>query len=100
MLPDPARVARSAFRAGSLRSLLLRPAGRELLLDCEFADPARAARFAARWSAVATPCGGVAWWVAVPVRQEHTRGTGSGCRVAVAGGVQGLWGVLRAVGAW
>ncbi|MCZ7568898.1 MAG: hypothetical protein M5U01_09975 [Ardenticatenaceae bacterium] len=98
--PAPARVAWSAFRAGSLRSLLLRSSSRSFsraVLVCTFACPVRAGAFAARWArrlgvaaAVRRAPGGL-WAVSVPVAQRSSRWpAGAFALLPVTGGVRGL----------
>ena len=88
-------VSFSAFRAGSLASVALRPASWSagpLVLGAGFRCSARAGQFAARWSgrlgrSVRVRCSGALWAVSVPVA-----GIPSGRRsgVWVRGGLRGL----------
>ena len=98
-LPRPRAVAWSAFRAGSLSSLLLRPgrSGAAVVLVCWFRCPRRAGRFAARWAArlgrSVRVSGSVAGWaVSVPVGVLSSRPACAGGLVLwVAGrGVRGF----------
>jgi hypothetical protein len=100
----------SAFRAGSLRALVLRPSSRSasgFVLACAFACPVRARRFAARWSArlglsVSLRRVSGFWSVSVPVFWPG-RSRGPGCLVSgrrprfwVCGGLRGFLRGLRA----
>jgi hypothetical protein len=88
-------VAFSAFRAGSLASVALRPAswsGAVLVSVLGFRSPASAGAFASRWAgrlgvAVSVRRSGALWAVAVPVA-----GVPSGARAGlwVRGGLRGL----------
>ena len=98
-----ASVARSAFRAGSLSSLLLRPSSRSrsgLVLVCGFGSAARAGRFAGLWAGrlglsvvVLRGPGGWAgaWLVSVPVVSRCSRLPAFAGRVLpVSGGLRGF----------
>ncbi len=91
-------VAFSAFRAGSLRSLLLRPSGRSfsgIVLVCVFASGPRAFPFAARWAVrlgvgVRVRRHPLGWQVSVPVVRSSSRLPVSGRVVAWRGGLRGF----------
>jgi hypothetical protein len=96
---SPVCIARSAFRAGSLRGLLLRPSRRSFsgaVLVCWFGCPRRAGRFAARWAgrlgvSVVVRCSAGQWQVAVPVRRGSSRWPQCvGLRLPVRGGLRGF----------
>lgn len=101
-LPPARSVAFSAFRAGSLASVALRPASWSssvLVGVFGFRSPSAAGAFAARWAArlgVSVPVrrSGALWAVAVPVA-----GVPSGSRAGlwVRGGLRGLLRALRAL---
>ena len=102
-------VAWSAFRAGSLRQLCLRPgrSGARLVLVCAFGDVRRAGRFATliaprvgRSVALRRAPGGL-WAVSVPVAWPHTRlPEWTGWPLVVSGGVRGFALLLRSLGLW
>ena len=100
-------VAFSAFRAGSLCSVLLRPSSRAFsgaALVCSFASPRSAAAFARRWSVrlgvlvfVRRAPGG--WSVSVPVRRRSSRWPACVGRVVVwSGGLRGFCASLGSAG--
>lgn len=96
---SPRLVAFSAFRVGSLRSVLLRPSARAFsgaALVCVFASPRAAGAFARRWSVrlgvlvfVRRAPGG--WSVSVPVRRRSSRWPACVGRVVCwSGGLRGF----------
>ena len=96
-------VAFSAFRAGSLASVLLRPgrSGARLVLVCGFSSCARASAFARAWAVrvgggVAVRRAPVGWSVSVPVCWRSSRLPGGCGRVVAWSG--GLRGFVRALG--
>ena len=97
----------SAFRAGGLRSVLLRTSTRArsgTVVVAVFACPVRAGGFARRWAGrlglsvfVRRHPGGFA--VSVPVKLPHTRlPIGAGRLLPVSGGLRGLLSVLASSG--
>lgn len=104
--PSPVRVARSAFRAGGLVSVLprLSHSFRGWVLVCQFCRFSGAARLASVWSrrlgvSVVVRSAGSGWAVSVPFawRSSHWP-AGSGFAWPVAGGVRGLRGSLAPAG--
>ncbi|MCP4544271.1 MAG: hypothetical protein GY832_44730 [Chloroflexi bacterium] len=107
-IQSPRSVAFSAFRAGSLRSITVRPSSRaasRVVLVAAFASFPRARSFARRWASrlgfsVVVRRSGALWAVSVPVVIRAR------CRWLLAGGgifapvVGGLRGLLAVVGSW
>ena len=104
-----ASVCFSAFRAGSLSGLLLRPSSRAfsgVVLVAVFSNHQRAGVFAGRWAArlgvrVSIRRHPAGWAVSVPVALPASRWpVGAGSLLPVRGGVRGLhrllgWSGLR-----
>jgi len=97
VFPSARLVAFSAFRSGSLRSVLPRPSSRSgsgFVLVCSFASPRRAGLFAARWAgrlgvSVSLRRSAGLWAVSVPVAPVWLSVLSVGCLV-VSGGVRGF----------
>lgn len=100
-------VSFSAFRAGSLSAVLLRPSPRACsgrVLVCSFSSPQRAGAFAAQWArrlgiSVRVRILGGVWSVSIPVGIASSRlPVGAGRRWPVSGGLRGFLGVLSQSG--
>lgn len=105
--PSPRKVALSAFRAGSLRSLLLRTSSHSYtgaVVVCVYASRARANHFAGIWArrlgvGVFVRRSGGQWSVSIPAVVRHTVWpVGSGRRVSVVGGLRVFRQVLAPAG--
>jgi hypothetical protein len=103
-LPLPRRLCFSAFRAGGLRSLLIRPgrSGAAVVLVAVFSSSASASSFAARWAvrlgqSVVVRSSPAGWAVSVPVSLPSFRRPPCFGRVICWSG--GLRGFVRALGA-
>jgi hypothetical protein len=96
----------SAFRAGSLSALLLRPSSRARsgrALVCVFASAPRAGVFARRWAcrlgvSVVVRRHPAGWAVSIPVVVATSRLPGQGYLWPVSGGLRGLISILRSSG--
>ena len=102
-----ARVAWSAFRAGSLRAVCVRPgrSGAVVVASCLFASSAPACAFARRWasrlgrSVVVRPRGLLGWAVSVPVVRSSSRPPACfGRQLFWSGGLRGFAAALRRSG--
>jgi hypothetical protein len=106
---SPRQVARSAFRAGGLVAVLVRPslhARTGAVVELRFSGFRQASRFAALWSrrvgvSVRLSRHSGAWSVSVPLQLRHSRFPVSVCQaVPVSGGVRGLRRCLAPAGLW